>query len=350
MLLLTSASDLIQVVTASAVTGMDVHASWVDVAGTTVTPGRTNTPQITSNVTTTVVAGPATGSQRNVKQLSIRNTHATSSNVITVQHYDGTTTTTLVKWTLLAGFTMTYNDGDGWVLIDTAGGRVLTPLAGRYLGSTVVSSASANFTTGAQTNKIFVRGVGGGGGGAGCTSVASATSAGGGGGAGGYAEKMFTVSPSTAYAYTCGALGAGSSGALGGTGLNSTFVVGGTTVTAFGGVGAPVATAATTLTTYPGGAGGAVSTNGDLNAGGMPGGNGTVVIIGSGTTEVLSSGAGGSSPFGGGGVGISTSSAGANGTAATGFGAGGGGATTGASQARAGGNGSAGCWVIDEYS
>jgi len=42
MLLLTSTSDLVQVVTGQAVT-TDVHASWVDNASGTITPGRTNT-------------------------------------------------------------------------------------------------------------------------------------------------------------------------------------------------------------------------------------------------------------------------------------------------------------------
>ncbi len=111
-----------------------------------------------------VVGSPGASTQRNVKFLSIRNTHATSSNVITLQHYDGTTTTTLIKFTLKAGYSMTYNDVEGWGLYDSSGGKAVTPLTGRFLGTSVLTSASANFTTGPETNTIFVRGVAGGGG------------------------------------------------------------------------------------------------------------------------------------------------------------------------------------------
>lgn len=348
MILLNATAALLQVVSGSTL-AIAVHASWVDVNGTTITPGCLNT-LISTGTTTTVVGSPGSGTSRNIKHVSIANTDASASESIIVQHNDGSNVARLIALTLKAGYTLTYNDLDGWVLLDGSGGRCETPLAGRYLGSTLLTSASANFTTSAQTNTIRIRGVGGGGGGAGCTSVAAACAAGGGGGAGSYAEKIFTVTPNTAYAYTCGALGAGASGALGGTGGNSTFVVGATTVTCNGGVGAPVATAATTLKAYPGGAGGGVSTNGDVNTGGAPGGNGVSLIVSSGTAEIQVSGEGGSSPFGGGGAAINTTGAGANGNNATGFGAGGSGSCTGASQVRTGGSGTAGCWVVDEYS
>lgn len=342
MLLLTSTSDLLKVVT-SASNAVDTHASYVDVSGATVTPGRLNL-NIAAATTTNVVTSPGASTQRNVKNLTICNKDASVSNTITVQHFDGSITVQLIKLTLLAGYSLIYNDADGWTLIDASGGRVVTPLVGRYLGTTVVTSASANFTTGKQTNTIRVRGVGGGGGGAGCTSVASAASGGGGGGAGGYAEKTFAVSPNTAYAYTCGALGAGNSGAAGSNGGNSTFVVGATTVTANGGTGGVVATALTTLSSYKGGAGGAVSTNGDVNSAGAPGECGHVTVV---ATPVGCGGGGGAGPFGKGGDPISAVG---TGSAAAGNGGGGGGALTGASAVRTGGAGTAGCWVIDEYS
>ncbi len=342
MILLTSSSDIIQLVTASSVI-IDVHASYVDVSGSTVTPGRTNTVQIGTNATTTIVGNPGSA-QRNVKFISIRNAHATSSNLITVQHFDGTTTTTLVKLTLLAGYSMTYNDAMGWILIDASGGQIVTPLAGRYLGTTVLTAASANFTTTAQTNTIKVRGVAGGGGGGGCTSVSSAAAGGGGGGGGGYAEKTFAVTPNTAYAYTCGALGAGGISLIGTAGTDSTFVVGATTVTCKGGIGGPVGTAVTTLSAYPGAAPTSVSTNGDVNSAGEPGQGSAVLVV---ATPVGISGAGGSSPFGVGGgalVAVGTGNAG------VGHGSGGGGALTGAAAGRTGGAGTAGMWIVDEYS
>ena len=343
MLYLTASTDAIQVITGGT-QALAVHASWMDLVTGTATPGRTNTA-IASAATTSVVAGPSSG-QRNLKTLSIRNKDASASDTITVQHTDGTTVAELIKFTLLAGYTLTYNEGAGWILTDTSGAAVLAPTVGRYLKTTVLTAASASFTTGPSTTQLYIRGVGGGGGGAGCTSVASAWSAGGGGGAGAYVEKAFAVTPNTAYAYTCGALGAGASGAAGGNGGSSTFVVGATTVTAPGGTGAPVATATpTVLVCFTGGTGGTVATNGDMNCSGDNGEGGIIVAI---TTPIGSSGKGAASEFGGGGKGIVAVGNGVN--ASGGFGAGGGGAMTQASTIRTGGSGTAGCWVVDEFS
>lgn len=344
MLILASTTDLIKVITGSAL-NLDVHASWLDFNGTTVTPGATDT-LISTATTTTVVASPASSTQRNVKTLTFHNRDATSSNLITIEHTSsvGPTTVVLHAITLPAGYTFA-TDGVNWLLLDANGNQVVSSnTPGRYLGTTLLNSASGTFTTQASTTKIRIRGVAGGGGGAGCTSVAAAAAAGGGGGAGSYLEKSVAVSGTTGYSYTCGALGAGASGAVGGNGGNSTFVVGATTYTCNAGTGAPVATAITTLVAYAGGSGGTVSTNGDLNASGQPGDPGTTLIV---ATPIGVSGNGGDSPFGGGGKSITAVG---NGNAAGGFGAGGGGAFTGASAVRTGGNGSAGCWLVDEYS
>lgn len=220
--------------------------------------------------------------------------------------------------------------------IDTEAARAIAAEAllqpGRYLGTTLLTSASANFTTTASTRKIKIRGVGPGGPGGGCTSVGSAAGAGGGGGAGGYAEKTFTVTPSTAYAYTCGQT----------VGVNSTFIVGATTVTASAGGAGNTATSSANVTTTLGGTPGG-GTNGDVNAQGEFGHAGFVTLV---ATPVGVGGQGGSGPFGSGGV--HKLSAG-DGNAATGYGAGGGGALTGASAARTGGALAPGCWVVEEF-
>lgn len=341
MILLAGTSALLQVTTGSA-TNVTVQASYVDLSASTVTPSTQNTT-IATATTSTVVNSPAASTQRNIKSLAINNPlGAASSCQVTVTHTDGTTPVVVAVATLSAGDTLQYNDLDGWVTLLAGGSLSLVAASGRFIKTTLLTTGTS-FTTGPTTNSIRIRGVGGGGGGAGCTSVASAAAAGGGGGGGGYLEKFIAVSPNTAYAYTIGAAGAGASGAAGGSGTNSTFVVGATTYTAKGGTGAPVATASATLTAYPGGAGGAVSTNGDTNTTGQPGENGLILIV----TPVGVSGGGGSSNFGGGGVGIAAAG---NGNAGGGFGAGGSGSLTGASAVRTGGSGTAGCWVVDEFS
>src|SRR4051794_25451695 len=112
MLLLTSTTDKIQIITGQAIT-TDVHASWVDYAAGSTTPGRTNTA-ITTAATTDVVAAPAASTQRNVKTINVRNKHATSSVDVTVVHTDGTTAVELIKITLSAGDTLEYVEGVGF--------------------------------------------------------------------------------------------------------------------------------------------------------------------------------------------------------------------------------------------
>lgn len=340
MILLTSTSDKLQVVTGQAVT-VDVHASWVDNAAGTITPGSTESA-IVAAASTDVVAAPAASTQRNVQTFFARNKHASSSNAITVNKVTGAGTFQLFSVTLLAGELLQFVDSGGWTVFDASGAQKRSGQVGRYLRTTALTSGTS-YTTGNDCNKIFVRVQAGGGAGGGCTSVASAASAGGGGAAGGYAEKTFAVTPNTAYAYTIGAAGTGVSGAGGNAGGNSTFVVSGVTVTAFGGPGAPVATAMASLTSYKGGTSPSLSTNGDVNDSGAPGHPGVTLIV---ATPIVASGAGGSSIFGGGGVGLAGVG---TGTAGTGFGSGGAGGGTGASAARAGGNGTGGIILVDEF-
>ena len=113
MLLLTSTSDIVRVVTGSAVSTITVHASYVDNASGTITPGRTNT-NITTATTTTIVASPGASTQRNVKLISITNNHATSSCQITVQHFDGTTSTDLMGVTVAAGENLILDETGVW--------------------------------------------------------------------------------------------------------------------------------------------------------------------------------------------------------------------------------------------
>lgn len=118
MLLLTSTSDLLQLVTSAART-LDVHASWIDFADTGArTPGRTNTA-ITTATTTTVAGSPAASTQRNVKRLTARNKDSTALDV-TVKHTDGSTAVELFKATLAAGDCLTF-DEEGFRVFDSSG-------------------------------------------------------------------------------------------------------------------------------------------------------------------------------------------------------------------------------------
>ncbi|HWQ60489.1 MAG TPA: hypothetical protein VN420_05105, partial [Candidatus Fimivivens sp.] len=206
---------------------------------------------------------------------------------------------------------------------------------------TFTSGTNATYTPTAGTKYAVVEMWGGGGAGGGVSATASG--AGGGGGAGGYARYYLTAVSGT-YTYSIGSGGTGNSGATGGAGGNTTFVDGGTTVTAYGGSGGIYVAGSTTAKPALGGAGGVVSVNGHINGAGVPGYSGQT-----GAATVAASGAGGSTQLGGGGAGRNTSGAGNAAVANTGSGGAGAACVTSGAAAAAGGAGSAGRIVITEY-
>ena len=343
MLLLTSTSDIVRVVTGSA-GDIRVHASYVDNASGTITPARTNTPAITTATTTTVVASPAASTQRNVKGIYIENASSSVSNAISVEHFDGTTAIPLFSVTLLPGENMILDAEGDWIHHYANGAIYAGTPPGTLIQQTVLT-AGTTFTTTANTTKIRIRGVGAGGGGGGANTAATSAAAAGGGAGGAYADKLFTVSPSTGYTYAIGAAGTAGAAAAGtgGTGGSSTFTVGATTVTATGGLGGVGSAAAATALMTLGGAG-QTPTNGDLNISGQ---NGGVGIRQASATVGMASGKGGDSQYGSGGIERVAQNAGANGA---GFGSGGsGGCCVNGGAAAAGGAGTAGVWVVEEY-
>ncbi len=155
MLLLTSTSDAISVVTSSTA-DTDVHASWVDNASGSITPGRTNTATITTATTTTLVAAPAASTQRNVKTLTIRNRHAATSQTVTVKLTDGTNNLELIKVTLAAGEELHYVDAQGFRVFLASGAQKtgFDPNAVAITGGTITGItdlAVADGGTGAST-------------------------------------------------------------------------------------------------------------------------------------------------------------------------------------------------------
>lgn len=120
MLLLTSTADIIRIVTSAAVSTITCHASFVDKNADTITPSRTNT-NITTAATTTIVAAPGTGVQRNVRSISITNNSSTTATQATVQHFDGTTSTDLMGVTLQPGENLILDETGQWTHHDPQG-------------------------------------------------------------------------------------------------------------------------------------------------------------------------------------------------------------------------------------
>lgn len=217
-----------------------------------------------------------------------------------------------------------------------------TPGTGVYLGRQLFAS-NGLYVPAAGAKNAVVWLVGGGGGGGGAGGSASGASAGAGGSSG--VVVHFHVSSSTRLtggAVTIGAGGSGgaNTGGNGSIGGDSTILINGITYTAKGGgAGGGMAGGITNGNVNPSNP--AVgSSSGDSQAWGS-GGFGVVIAA-----AMWFSGSGGSCPFGAGGIGIGGNT---NGTNASGYGGGGGGAAS-TTTGHAGGNGSGGICIIDEWS
>jgi hypothetical protein len=121
MILLTTTSDIVRLISGSA-GALDVFYSAMDVIGTTVVPVKpANLASISTATTTTIVAAPASSHQINVKHITIFNAHASVSNAITVEQYDGTTAESLWAGTLLAGEFVVLDELGVWTLYGVDG-------------------------------------------------------------------------------------------------------------------------------------------------------------------------------------------------------------------------------------
>ena len=109
MILLTSTSDILRLTTSAATSTIEVHTSYVDMNGTTITPGRTNTI-ITTAGTTTIVASPAASTQRTVRAVYVTNNSTGTNCVVGVEHFDGTNSVELMQFVLLPGENMGYRE------------------------------------------------------------------------------------------------------------------------------------------------------------------------------------------------------------------------------------------------
>ena len=124
MLLLTDTTHSLELVTSST-SAVHVVVSWVDISASAFTPGTADFA--TSAATdTTIVAAPSASTQRQVKEITIRNAGA-AANVVTVQKdVSGTEREITPDVTLAAGEALCYTDGQGWFTLDAYGRRKTT--------------------------------------------------------------------------------------------------------------------------------------------------------------------------------------------------------------------------------
>lgn len=153
MILLTSTSDELRLTTSGTPT-VDAYSAAVDLSGSTVTPVR-KTTLFSSATTAAIVASPASTTYRTVKFVVIRNRHASTSNDVTVAHYDGTNTSELIKVTLAAGECLEYEEGAGWRVRSASGAfkmmEVVGPTTVTALSTVVLASDVTNNNASANT-------------------------------------------------------------------------------------------------------------------------------------------------------------------------------------------------------
>jgi hypothetical protein len=311
-------------------------------SGAAPTFGVTNGTYAVANSSVNMLSGVTTATT-DIQEVTIYNNTGTAQ-IITVKHSDGTTAITKYgPITMGVGYTLSYDENNGWNMFDANMNRLVGYSgSGRLLKVSVIAAGTTTYTFGNGTNSARLVMVGAGGAGGGVPSTSGEH--GSGGGAGAYAEWFGSVTPGYTMTVAVGTGGAGSAGANGGNGSASTTatpVSGGSTVTCPAGSGGKVG--ASTTVPVIGGAGGGVATNGTVNAGGQAG----FASLMSATTGV--SGAGAPSPLGAGGAQLLFGATTA-GNAATGYGAGGGGASAFGTSTAAGGAGANGVIIVEEYS
>jgi len=150
MILLKATAETLRLTTSAVGCTIDYSVSYADITTTTFGPS-TSEGKIVSNTVTPILASPAGSTQRQVKLITISNIHATVACDVTVDKYDtGSTTSWRLSTitTLLAGETLQYMDGQGWLLYSSVG-EVKSTQSLRAVGSdTQVQFNSSGFLAG----------------------------------------------------------------------------------------------------------------------------------------------------------------------------------------------------------
>jgi hypothetical protein len=150
MLVLATTSDVFQLIT-SAAGQIDTYATYADVSGTTVTVGR-QVQRIGTATTTAILSAPAASTSRNAKRIAVSNNHASITNTVTFQFFDGTNTIVFETFTLAPGERFSYSETAGIRVFDSAGlEKSNSPLAqGQYSTQRLAADVSNATTTAAK--------------------------------------------------------------------------------------------------------------------------------------------------------------------------------------------------------
>jgi hypothetical protein len=134
MLILASTSESLEIIT-SAAGSVDYVAGYADHTTSGATAGSA-TGNISTATTTTAIAAPASSTQRQIREVTVRNA-GTAANHVTVQLKPSGTALTVVKAALQPGETLAYSAGQGWYSLDSAGRQKTTSALAQETGYTI---------------------------------------------------------------------------------------------------------------------------------------------------------------------------------------------------------------------
>lgn len=133
MIILASTAESLEAIT-SASGSVDYVVGWADHTTSGATAG-SSSGNITTATTTTITAAPAASTQRQVREVALRNA-GTATNHVTVQ-LDPGIPRTMIKAALGPGESLIYSAGQGWYTIDSAGRMRTTSALAQETGYTI---------------------------------------------------------------------------------------------------------------------------------------------------------------------------------------------------------------------
>ncbi len=153
-LILEGSTDSLEMITSSTAT-TEYHVSWSNVTATALTTPGTTTGTVSSATTTTILAAPAASNWRYVRELTVYNTHASTSNDITINIDRSATDRRQFKATVAAGESIKLLANGNFGFYDSQG-RLKTSVqnAGQVantLNTVVLSAAVGNNNAVANT-------------------------------------------------------------------------------------------------------------------------------------------------------------------------------------------------------
>ncbi len=151
MILLDTTTKKLQIVMGGAITttAPDYVAHYTDITSSAFTPGNSN-GVLNGTTAVDVVAAPDSSTYRQIKALSITNLDSVT-NTFTIRYNDNGTVRKVGVFSLATGYSLHFEDADGWYVLDINGGRVVGTASINLTGGTGIVAQTGSGTYSART-------------------------------------------------------------------------------------------------------------------------------------------------------------------------------------------------------